>query len=161
MSVRCSGKGFDSSRQFHGVRSCVCTATKPIILEIQGTLLANTHLSSYSQGAWISIDRVAGLLLTGKSVWKYGTDSDLPLLPVVFFSIWVKSVENAKVDGLKVVNSMGFHLETTVFPLANHVAPVTVSAIKREAERYSLQRHKRHVDFSNINKFELQFASPM
>lgn len=24
MSVRCSGKGFDSSRQFHGVRSSVC-----------------------------------------------------------------------------------------------------------------------------------------
>ncbi|XP_047957982.1 exopolygalacturonase clone GBGE184-like [Salvia hispanica] len=93
-----------------------CTATKPIIVEIQGTLLANTDLSSYSQGAWISIERVDGLLLTGpgtidgrgKSVWKYGADSDLPLLPV---ALSLKSVENAKVGDLKFVNSMGFHLE--------------------------------------------------
>ncbi|KAL1550263.1 galacturonan 1,4-alpha-galacturonidase [Salvia divinorum] len=95
-----------------------CNATKPIIVEIQGTLLANTDLSSYPLSAWITVERVDGILLTGpgtingrgESAWKYGMDSDLPLLPI---SLLVQSVGNAKVADLKFVNSMGFHLKVT------------------------------------------------
>ncbi|KZV21562.1 hypothetical protein F511_11055 [Dorcoceras hygrometricum] len=53
---------------------------KPIVIEIQGNLLASTDLSLYSGGAWLMIDEVIGVEVTGggtingrgQSSWQYG-----------------------------------------------------------------------------------------
>lgn len=68
-----------------------CNGTKPITIEIQGTLLADTDLSSYTQSAWIMLERADGVVLTGggtidargQVVWKYGKGNEGSLLPVV------------------------------------------------------------------------------
>ncbi|EYU29688.1 hypothetical protein MIMGU_mgv1a0127361mg, partial [Erythranthe guttata] len=64
-----------------------CTAQKPITIEIQGNLLAYDDMSVYTRGAWIMIEKVDGLVVTGggtingrgKEVWQYFTKGSPPL----------------------------------------------------------------------------------
>lgn len=69
-----------------------CNATKSITIEIQGNLLAYSDLSSYTQSAWVQIERVDNVIVTGggtingrgAAVWKYSTGSNQGArLPVV------------------------------------------------------------------------------
>ncbi|KAL7083066.1 hypothetical protein ACP275_14G139500 [Erythranthe tilingii] len=94
-----------------------CTAQKPITIEIQGNLLAYDDMSVYTRGAWIMIEKVDGLVVTGggtingrgKEVWQYFTKGSPPL-PV---SLILQSVQNAKMYNLNLVDSMGFHSKVT------------------------------------------------
>ncbi|KAH6808496.1 hypothetical protein C2S51_029604 [Perilla frutescens var. frutescens] len=96
-----------------------CNATKPITIEIQGTLSASNDISAYSQQAWIQIERVDGVIVTGggtidgrgAAVWKYSTRSNKGArLPV---SIIFMAVQNTRIFNLKFLNSMGVHLKVT------------------------------------------------
>ncbi|PIN08765.1 Galacturan 1,4-alpha-galacturonidase [Handroanthus impetiginosus] len=85
-----------------------CTAKKPIILEIQGNVLAYSDISAYSNGAWMMIEKVDGVVVTGggtingrgREVWMYGKRKDGPPLPVllatniVFQDIVMNKVRN-------------------------------------------------------------------
>lgn len=66
-------------------------------LDIQGTLLAYNDVSSYSGSAWIQIERVNGILITGggtingrgQEVWQYakGSGGGGSLLPTVSYNL--------------------------------------------------------------------------
>lgn len=94
--------------------------TGHITLEIQGTLLAREDLSLYSSNAWITINSVDGILVTGggiingqgQSAWQFHSSAEGSgdLLPV---SLIFQKVKNAVVDGLKFVDSKGVHLKIT------------------------------------------------
>ncbi|KAL3517413.1 hypothetical protein ACH5RR_020002 [Cinchona calisaya] len=43
-----------------------CNTTTPIVIEIQGTILASTDLGLFTRGVWISIENVNGVLVTGE-----------------------------------------------------------------------------------------------
>ncbi|KAL2253618.1 exopolygalacturonase [Sesamum indicum] len=83
-------------------------------VEIQGHLLANIDPSTYTSGAWIMVQRVDNVVLTGGGIingegkydWKYA-DGVSPL-PV---SLIFQEVGNSKAHNLKFVDSMGFHIE--------------------------------------------------
>ncbi|KAI3460791.1 hypothetical protein Pfo_017454 [Paulownia fortunei] len=95
-----------------------CTARKPVTIEIQGNLLAYDDLSVYSSGAWIQVEKVEGVVITGggtfngrgQESWKYGNSKDGPALAV---SLVLQTVLNARVNNLNFVDSMGFHLKVT------------------------------------------------
>lgn len=96
-----------------------CNATKPITIDIQGNLSAKSDISAYSNQAWIMLERIDGVLVTGsgtidgrgQNVWKYSTRSNagarLPVSLVFMF------VQNGRINNLKFVNSMGVHLKIT------------------------------------------------
>lgn len=69
-----------------------CTCPKPIIIEIQGTVLSNTDISLYSRASWISLEHVDGVVITGggtlngqgNASWQYADKSgNSPPLPTV------------------------------------------------------------------------------
>lgn len=72
---------------------CICS--KPITVEVQGTILAQTDLSEYPNGQWFSIEDVDGVVVTGggtfngrgEASWQYDncgheTVCNSPLPPV-------------------------------------------------------------------------------
>lgn len=73
-----------------------CTSKKPIIVEFRGTVLGANDLSLYEEPSWILIEKVDGVIVTGRgtldgqgsSVWKHvescsGSNCS-PLPPVSF-----------------------------------------------------------------------------
>ena len=94
--------------------------TSYMTLDIQGTLLAYDDVSSYSGSAWIQIERVNGILITGggtingrgNQVWQYarGSGGGGSLLPT---SLVLQTVQNANMHFLNFVDSMGFHSKVT------------------------------------------------
>lgn len=97
-----------------------CNATKPLVIEIQGTVLGDPDLSLYSSMAWIMIEYVDGVILNGggtldgqgQAVWKYkvkgssGAGDSLP------DSIVWQSVNNSAMHNINLVNSKGFHMKS-------------------------------------------------
>ncbi|KAL8513410.1 hypothetical protein ACS0TY_012755 [Phlomoides rotata] len=94
--------------------------TSHMTLDIQGTLLAYSDPSSYTGSAWIQIERVNGILITGggtingrgQEVWQYarGSDGSGALLPT---SLVLQTVQNAQMNFLNFIDSMGFHTKVT------------------------------------------------
>lgn len=70
----------------------------PIVLDIQGILLANTDPSAYSNVMWILIEHVDGIKILGggtingqgKEMWQYAGEGNsgtrLPVVSVLFFT---------------------------------------------------------------------------
>ncbi|KAI3449451.1 hypothetical protein Pfo_006116 [Paulownia fortunei] len=93
-----------------------CTAQPPITIEIQGNLSANSDPSAYSNGAWITVEKVDNFEITGggtinghgQNVWEYG-GGDAPLA----VSLVLQTVGNGKMYNLSFVDSMGFHAKVT------------------------------------------------
>ncbi|KAG8362877.1 hypothetical protein BUALT_Bualt13G0003600 [Buddleja alternifolia] len=87
-----------------------CTAQRPITIEIQGNLLADTDLSAYTQGAWIMVERVDGVVITGggtingrgQSSWKFSPST---------VSMKFELVTNTSMHNLNFMDSMGFHIK--------------------------------------------------
>ncbi|XP_059625329.1 exopolygalacturonase clone GBGE184-like [Cornus florida] len=94
-----------------------CKCSNPITIEVQGTLLAKTDLSAYPSGQWFLFRHVTGLLLTGQgsfngqgeTAWKFNSGSP-KLLPI---SIKIDHTNNTLVQGIKLINSKGFHMKVT------------------------------------------------
>lgn len=94
-----------------------CTAPKPIIVEVQGTLKANTDLSLYTDPEWVTFENIDGLVVQGTGVfngqgpvnWKYndckGKKSCAPLPANLRFF----SVTNSVVKDITSLDSMYFH----------------------------------------------------
>ncbi|KAG6575808.1 Exopolygalacturonase, partial [Cucurbita argyrosperma subsp. sororia] len=102
--------------------------SRPITVEIQGTVKATTDITQYSTTEWISIEDIIGFILTGSGVfdgqgpaaWPYNdckTNNKCQALPN---SIKFSKVNHSIVDGLTSINSKGFH--TTVFRCYNFTA---------------------------------------
>ncbi|XP_022953910.1 exopolygalacturonase-like [Cucurbita moschata] len=102
--------------------------SRPITIEIQGTVKATTDISEYSSPDWISIEGITGLILTGSGVfdgqgasaWPYNdckTNNNCQILPN---SIKFTRLNHSIVDGLTSINSKGFH--TSVFRCYNFTA---------------------------------------
>ncbi|KAL3523661.1 hypothetical protein ACH5RR_016495 [Cinchona calisaya] len=94
-----------------------CNTPTPIIIEIRGTILASTDLSLFTQGVWISIENVNGIVVAGGGTldgqgaccWKYSTqeeDSANPL-PVAWK---IMKNENVYEDRVKAWNSEAFEM---------------------------------------------------
>ncbi|KAL3849740.1 hypothetical protein ACJIZ3_011622 [Penstemon smallii] len=92
-----------------------CTS-KPMTVEIQGTLLALSDPSTYQGKAWISLERVNDVIVTGggtingrgKAMWQYANEeSHLPT------SFQFQTVGLGKLSNLNFLDSMGFHTKVT------------------------------------------------
>ncbi|KAK4492599.1 hypothetical protein RD792_003421 [Penstemon davidsonii] len=92
-----------------------CTA-KPMTVEIQGNLLATSDPSAYQGKAWISVERVDDVIVTGggtingrgKAMWQYANDeSHLPT------SFQFQTVGFGKLYNINFLDSMGFHTKVT------------------------------------------------
>ncbi|KAL7198994.1 hypothetical protein ACSBR2_021310 [Camellia fascicularis] len=101
---------------FHGP----CTHSKPITVEVHGTILAQSCISDFANGHWISVEDVDGLVLKGPGTfngqgeesWQYDTcggqsTCDFPLPPSIVFN----QVNNSIIQGFNMVNSKGFHIK--------------------------------------------------
>ncbi|KAF7154022.1 hypothetical protein RHSIM_Rhsim01G0287100 [Rhododendron simsii] len=99
-----------------------CNCPKPIIVEVQGTVLAQTDLSEYPNGQWFSVADVDGLVVTGagtfdgqgEASWQYDscgrqTVCNSPLPP----SIGFLNVNNTILEGVKLVNSKGINIKVS------------------------------------------------
>ncbi|GFP80633.1 polygalacturonase [Phtheirospermum japonicum] len=125
-----------------------CLANKPIVIEIQGNVMAYDDLSSYSGGAWIMVQRVDGVVITGggtlngrgEAAWPYNSKGG-PSLPV---SLVLQTVQNAQLNFLNFVDSMGFHLKVT------DSNDITVSNLKIQAPAQSPNTDGIHLS-SNVN----------
>ncbi|KAK6122607.1 hypothetical protein DH2020_043664 [Rehmannia glutinosa] len=98
-----------------------CKSIIPITVQVQGTLQAVSDPSAYSGDGWISFDSVNGLILTGggtidgqgRVLWQYNnckTNGNCVLLAA---SIYMNNVNNSNVNGINLINSMGFHMHIT------------------------------------------------
>ncbi|KAL3649129.1 hypothetical protein CASFOL_005532 [Castilleja foliolosa] len=125
-----------------------CLASKPIVIEIQGNVMAYDDLSSYSGGAWIMVQRVDGVVITGggtingrgEAAWPYNSQGG-PSLPV---SLVLQTVQNAQLNSLNFVDSMGFHVKVT------DSNDVTVWNLKIQAPAHSPNTDGIHLS-SNVN----------
>ncbi|XP_042002066.1 polygalacturonase-like [Salvia splendens] len=89
-----------------------CTAPPPLIVDIQGTIMANPDPSSYSNKMWILVEHVDNIKIggggtlnaQGAGVWKFAGESNH--LPVSFT---FQSSSNGDISNLKFVDAMGFH----------------------------------------------------
>ncbi|KAK4429814.1 Exopolygalacturonase [Sesamum alatum] len=83
-------------------------------VEIQGHLFANIDPSTYTGGSWILFQRVDNVVMTGggtingegKHDWKYANGDSL-----LAVSLRLEEVGHGKVNNLKFVDSMGYHIE--------------------------------------------------
>lgn len=110
----------------------------PIILDIQGTLLANTDPSAYSNRMWILIDHTDNVKILGggtlngrgQGMWKTaGEDNHMPVVSILHFNskihacmhllnicwqwqwqgLTFQSGTNGDISNLKLIDAMGFH----------------------------------------------------
>ncbi|GFQ04114.1 exopolygalacturonase clone gbge184 [Phtheirospermum japonicum] len=93
-----------------------CINLDTITIEILGNVSANSDPSSYSHMAWIMLQRVQNVEITGggtlnahgQDFWAYASDgSPLPV------SLVLQAVSNCKLYNLNFVDSMGFHSKVT------------------------------------------------
>ncbi|XP_057790421.1 exopolygalacturonase clone GBGE184-like [Salvia miltiorrhiza] len=89
-----------------------CKAPPPVLIDIQGTILANPDPSSYSNMMWILIEHVNNVKISGggtldaqgTNAWKYAKeDQHMPV------SFTFQSSLNGDISNLKFLNAMGFH----------------------------------------------------
>ncbi|CAN4101917.1 unnamed protein product [Withania somnifera] len=129
-----------------------CTSPKPIIIEIKGTLLSNTDMSLYSRIAWIQIEHVDGVVVTGggtlngqgNASWQYadrsGKSSPLPS------SLVFQATKGSSINNINFVDSKGVHLKIT------DSTDFTVSNLKITAPETSPNTDGLHISSSsNIN----------
>ncbi|CAL5395723.1 unnamed protein product [Camellia sinensis] len=100
---------------------CKNPSASPLIFQIFGTIKADSDLSNYPDKGWISFNRVNGLMITGdgiidgqgQNVWKYNDCKSNPDCAHLAASLYINNVQNGKIRGLHLVNSMGFHMHIT------------------------------------------------
>nr|XP_027127398.1 exopolygalacturonase clone GBGE184-like [Coffea arabica] len=136
-----------------------CTTTTPITIEIQGTILSSTDLSVFTQGVWISIENVNGVIVTGggtldgrgASAWEYAGGDGAGLLPV---SLQMLKVQNGVIQNINLLNSKGFHSKVT------WSANITVSDLTITAPADSPNTDGLHISSSqNVNVTNLTIAT--
>ncbi|KAI4311140.1 hypothetical protein MLD38_036059 [Melastoma candidum] len=95
-----------------------CLSRFPIVVQIQGTMLAQSDLSLFVGQEWILFENINGLIVIGggtldgqgSAVWKYSdcnANSNCQQMPV---GMRFYKVDNGIVRKLSSVNSKGFHL---------------------------------------------------
>ncbi|XP_059298475.1 exopolygalacturonase clone GBGE184 [Lycium ferocissimum] len=129
-----------------------CSSPRPITIEIQGTVLSATDISLYTRGAWISIEHVDGIVVTGggtlngqgNSSWQYADKSgSTPPLPS---SLVFQTVKSSSINNINFVDSKGVHLKIT------DSSDITVSKIKVTAPGTSPNTDGLHISQTiNIN----------
>ncbi|XP_050237273.1 exopolygalacturonase-like [Mercurialis annua] len=98
-----------------------CKSSQPIVVEVQGTVMATSDMSQYSEDSWILFERIDGLVITGggifhgqgASAWKYNdckTNKDCTRLPT---SIKLIQVKNAIIHDISSIDSKYFHFHVT------------------------------------------------
>ncbi|KAL3725347.1 hypothetical protein ACJRO7_030372 [Eucalyptus globulus] len=97
-----------------------CEGSNPITVEVNGTIIASTDISEYSEDGWFSFELIDGLVLKGgifdgqgQTAWPYNDckrNKDCQHLPV---SLKFNKVNNTVVDGVTSLNSKGFHFSIT------------------------------------------------
>ncbi|KAK4363592.1 hypothetical protein RND71_018833 [Anisodus tanguticus] len=129
-----------------------CSSPRPITIEILGTVLSNTDISLYSRGAWISIEHVDGIVVTGggtlngqgNASWQYAdrTGSSPPMPTSLLF----QTVKNSSINNINFVDAKGVHLKIT------DSSDITVSKIKITAPETSPNTDGLHISETiNVN----------
>nr|GME00986.1 exopolygalacturonase clone GBGE184-like [Ipomoea batatas] len=97
-----------------------CTA-KPIVIEIKGTVVADSDLSIYTSNYWFIIEHVAGVEVTGggtmngrgEDVWQFDADEKIKNAPLLPVSLIFQGVNRSGIHDIKFVNSKGFHMKVS------------------------------------------------
>nr|GLL33085.1 probable galacturonosyltransferase-like 7 [Ipomoea trifida] len=97
-----------------------CTA-KPIVIEIKGTVVADSDLSVYTSNYWFIIEHVAGVEVTGggtmngrgEDVWQFDADEKIKNAPLLPVSLIFQGVNRSGIHDIKFVNSKGFHMKVS------------------------------------------------
>ncbi|KAI4364461.1 hypothetical protein MLD38_020550 [Melastoma candidum] len=95
-----------------------CSSRFPIVVQIKGTLLAQTDLSLYTSEEWILFENINGLTIIGggtldgqgKAAWKYSdceVNDNCQRMPM---GVRFNRVTNGIVRKLSSVNPKGFHI---------------------------------------------------
>ncbi|KAM3376637.1 exopolygalacturonase [Capsicum galapagoense] len=129
-----------------------CKCPKPLILEIQGTLMSNKDISLYSRAAWLIIEKVEGVTVTGggtlngqgKDSWQFADRSGAsPPLPS---SLVFTGVKGCSINNISFVDSKGVHLKIS------ESSDVSVSNLKITAPDSSPNTDGLHLSsVTNIN----------
>lgn len=140
-----------------------CTAPRPIVIEIQGTVEADTDLSSFSSNYWFIVEHVDGVEVTGggtlngrgEDVWRFADSGEkirnAPLLPV---SLIFQGVNNSALHDLNFVNSKGFHIKVS------DSSEINVSNLTITAPGFSPNTDGIHISGStNVNVTELTIGT--
>ncbi|VVA41451.1 PREDICTED: exopolygalacturonase, partial [Prunus dulcis] len=96
-----------------------CSCSKPIVVQVSGTIKGLNDISLYEEPFWFLFERVEGLVLTGNGVfdgqgsssWKNidGCSSCSPLPASIKFN----GVKNGVIRGITSLNSKGVHVFLT------------------------------------------------
>ncbi|XP_058203180.1 exopolygalacturonase-like [Rhododendron vialii] len=98
-----------------------CKSPTPIVVQVMGTVRADSDLSNYPDKGWITVTRVNGIMILGggtldaqgANMWKYNDckrNSDCVHLPATLYLV---NVQNARIQWVHLVNSMGFHMHVS------------------------------------------------
>ncbi|XP_028085564.1 exopolygalacturonase clone GBGE184-like [Camellia sinensis] len=81
-----------------------CNHSKPITLEVQGTILANPDTSEYPNSHWLRFENLDGLVLKGGATFKGPPTSSRHFMEF-------DKVNNSIVQGVNMVSRNGFELK--------------------------------------------------
>merc|ERR1712137_506597 len=98
-----------------------CVGTGPVVVDVAGTLKADTDISLYDEPNWFLFENINGIVVTGRGTfdgqgaasWKYNDckkNNDCVQLPS---SIRIVRVNNAVFRGITSLNSKGVHFFIT------------------------------------------------
>ncbi|KAF8401426.1 hypothetical protein HHK36_012365 [Tetracentron sinense] len=129
-----------------------CSTSSPIVVELQGTVIAPTDVSEFPSPEWFSFEKLDGLIVTGggtfdgqgAAVWKYNNckkSSNCQLLPT---SIKFSYVTNGEVRTIHSINSKAFHFHI------NNCDNIKVHDISITAPGDSPNTDGIHVSSSNL-----------
>lgn len=97
-----------------------CTASS-IVVEILGTIKADTDISNYPDNAWLIFDSIDNMLITGsgridgqgEKVWEYNDCKRNAACTHLPSAIKFHAVSNTLIRGINMQNAMGFNLHIT------------------------------------------------
>ncbi|XP_065859528.1 exopolygalacturonase-like [Euphorbia lathyris] len=130
----------------------------PIDVEIQGTILAGSDISSYSEDFWLSFEKIIGLNVSGNgiidgqgpNVWKF-KEQGASMFPI---SLKFIGCEKITISGLTSINPMGFHFSIV------HCDDVTATNIHLSAPEDSPNTDGVHISQStNVRVFDSHVAT--
>ncbi|KAL6958290.1 galacturonan 1,4-alpha-galacturonidase [Sarracenia purpurea var. burkii] len=94
-----------------------CRGPAPMFQNL-GTVKADTDITNYQDNGWISFNSVNGLIVSGtgtfdgqgQSNWHYDDCKTNPGCNHLPPSLYIYDVHNAQFRGIRLINSMGFHM---------------------------------------------------
>ncbi|KAF1860773.1 hypothetical protein Lal_00000186 [Lupinus albus] len=128
-----------------------CTSPNPIIVEVQGTIIASTDLSEYTSPEWFTFEDINGLVIQGKGVfngqgpvnWKFNDCKQTKNCAPLPANLRFDKVNNSVVKEITSLDSMYFHYHV------HRCSNITFTGITITAPGNSPNTDGIHISVSN------------